>query len=121
MPKYNRGYIKQDLHDSLLLTLVPSGIICMWSGTLATIPTGWALCDGDNGTPDLTAKFVQGVATSATDPGGTGGDVSKTSGNADGASTATSGAGLQVATNAHTHTISDIRPPYYEVAFIMKL
>jgi len=37
---------------------IPSGGIIMWSGTIATIPSGWALCDGDNGTPNLTNKFV---------------------------------------------------------------
>ena len=53
--------------------LVPTGVICMWSGTLATIPSGWALCDGNNGTPNLVAKFIRGVNTSGTNPGTTGG------------------------------------------------
>ena len=35
-----------------------AGLIVMWSGSLATIPDGWVLCDGDNDTPDLTDKFV---------------------------------------------------------------
>jgi len=30
----------------------------MWSGSIATIPFGWKLCDGNNGTPDLRDKFV---------------------------------------------------------------
>ena len=30
---------------------VPTGFIGMWSGSASTIPTGWALCDGTNGTP----------------------------------------------------------------------
>lgn len=51
---------------------VPAGAIMMWAGSLATIPTGWALSDGTNGTPDLRAKFIIGVTTS-TDPGSTGG------------------------------------------------
>jgi hypothetical protein len=37
---------------------VPRGIVCMWGGFLADIPAGWAICDGANGTPDLTGKFV---------------------------------------------------------------
>jgi len=37
---------------------IPSGLISLWSGTVATIPSGWALCDGLNGTPDLTGRFV---------------------------------------------------------------
>jgi len=39
-------------------TFFPSGGIIMWSGTIANIPSGWALCDGTNGTPNLTGRFV---------------------------------------------------------------
>jgi microcystin-dependent protein len=39
---------------------VPAGGIIMWSGSLASIPTGWALCDGRNNTPDLRDRFVMG-------------------------------------------------------------
>ena len=39
-----------------------TGIIAMWSGTIATIPTGWYLCNGSNGTPDLRDKFVIGAS-----------------------------------------------------------
>jgi len=39
----------------------PMGAIIIWSGTVASIPKGWALCDGKKGTPDLRAKFVVGV------------------------------------------------------------
>lgn len=38
-----------------------TGMIMMWSGTIATIPSGWYLCDGTNGTPDLTNKFIIGA------------------------------------------------------------
>lgn len=41
--------------------VIPSGGIIMWSGTIATIPSGWYLCDGDNGTPDLRNVFVIGA------------------------------------------------------------
>jgi hypothetical protein len=30
----------------------------MWSGTIATIPAGWVLCDGANSTPDLRNRFI---------------------------------------------------------------
>ncbi len=40
--------------------IVPKGGIIMWSGDPSTIPDGWALCDGRNGTPDLKGKFVVG-------------------------------------------------------------
>lgn len=32
--------------------------IIIWSGTLADIPSGWHLCDGQSGTPDLSDKFI---------------------------------------------------------------
>jgi hypothetical protein len=38
-------------------------MIMMWSGTIATIPTGWVLCNGSNSTPDLRNKFVIGAHT----------------------------------------------------------
>lgn len=40
---------------------VPSGTIVMWSGADTAIPTGWKLCDGTNGTPDLRGKFIIGA------------------------------------------------------------
>jgi len=40
--------------------LVPNGIIVMWSGSIRNIPSGWALCDGKNGTPDLQNRFIMG-------------------------------------------------------------
>ncbi len=39
------------------------GMIVMWSGAVATIPIGYALCDGDNGTPDLRNRFVVGAGS----------------------------------------------------------
>ncbi len=47
----------------------PTGGIIMWSGTIASIPVGWALCNGATGTPDLTDKFILSVASSAENPG----------------------------------------------------
>ena len=49
----------------------------MWGGLLANIPTGWALCDGTNGTPDLRSKFIKGSAAGI-DPGVTGGALTHT-------------------------------------------
>ncbi len=48
---------------------VPVGGIIMWSGTIASIEPGWSLCDGSNGTPDLTDKFIVSVASAAENPG----------------------------------------------------
>ena len=37
---------------------IPIGGIIMWSGT--TAPANWALCDGQNGRPDLRGRFILG-------------------------------------------------------------
>lgn len=135
--------------------LSPSGLIAMWHGTIANIPSGWIICDGNNGTPNLLGKFVEGVATAATDPGATGGSQSKntvghshndaghlhtnpdTAGDAGGQVYGYPGAEVSVSVPGHIHAqantgtayasissqndgINDIRPPYYDVAFIMK-
>jgi hypothetical protein len=144
---------------------VPSGVIVMWSGLITNIPSGFVICDGNNGTPNLLAKFVEGVATAGTNPGSTGGATSKTTAGhttpshtltvdempshthplgkyTTGGSnevvnvtsivvsdTPTAGSGIGVTATGggggHTHatttdSIADIRPPYYDIAFIMK-
>lgn len=50
------GAIKKDGKE-----LLPKGVIVMWSGSTNSIPTGWALCDGNNGTPNLKDRFVVGA------------------------------------------------------------
>ena len=50
--------------DGSLLTNMPtfpSGGIIMWHGSIATIPSGWYLCNGSNGTPDLRNQFIVGA------------------------------------------------------------
>ena len=56
----------------LQMQIVPPGAILMWSGAVDAIPTGWALCDGRNGTPDLRDRFIVGAGGSY-DVGDTGG------------------------------------------------
>lgn len=48
----------------------PQGGIIMWSGLTTNIPSGWALCDGSNGTPDLRGRFVLGAQDQAATPHG---------------------------------------------------
>jgi len=52
---------------------IPSGLIGLWHGTIANIPSGYVICDGNNSTPNLLDKFVKSVPTAATNPGTTGG------------------------------------------------
>jgi hypothetical protein len=76
---------------------VPSGVITMWSGTIATIPNGWLLCNGSSGTPDLRNRFVIGA-------------FSDTAGVAyttiTGADTQTGGSKDAIVVS-HTHTVTD--------------
>lgn len=41
--------------------IIPAGLISLWSGSSASIPTGWLLCDGSNSTPDLRNRFIVGA------------------------------------------------------------
>lgn len=43
-----------------MVAVVP-GVIWTWYGAVAAIPSGWALCDGTKGTPDLRGRFVVGA------------------------------------------------------------
>ena len=54
-----------------------SKMVLIWSGSIETIPAGWALCNGSNGTPNLTDRFVRGAGVSF-DPGDTGGNITHT-------------------------------------------
>lgn len=41
--------------------MLPTGIIVLWYGSIASIPDGWILCNGAGGTPDLRNKFIVGA------------------------------------------------------------
>ena len=153
----------------------PTGGIILWSGTIATIPSGWNLCDGTNGTPDLRNKFVIAadadsggaakttVTGSATQSGGTKDAIvvshdhtysgttaaagthshtislsnqSSQNGTVSGGGTvpaSSSSTGTTSTEPNHTHTFSGTTasagssgtnqnlPPYYALAYIMKL
>jgi len=67
---------------------LPTGFIGMWSGTIASIPVGWAICNGQNGTPNLTDKFIIAAGNTYA-PGAVGGS--------------TGGAFTTTAAGAHSH------------------
>lgn len=107
------------------------GHIVLWSKAINLIPTGWQLCDGTNGTPDLRDRFVVGAgSTYAVDD--TGGNIFHT--HTFTSNTHSHGIGgddpsgfkagvfrtsAEVATGTTIQT--DGRPPYYALAYIMKM
>lgn len=124
------------------ISTVPVGTIVMWKGTVATIPTGWTLCNGSNGTPDLRNRFIVGANA---DSGGeaktnilgyytkTGGNVNSigyidspylSAGDAIADSYPTTGwtADLSgnIVYNQGAEDSTNILPMYYALAFIMK-
>lgn len=44
-------------------TTIPTGMISLWYGSIGSVPTGWYLCDGSNGTPDLRDRFIVGAGS----------------------------------------------------------
>jgi hypothetical protein len=68
----------------------PDLIIALWTGTLATIPTDWHLCDGTVSTPDLRSLFVKGANTLG-GIGGSGGSLTH---------------GATHTTTGHTHAVA---------------
>jgi hypothetical protein len=52
--------------QTALASAFSTGMIMMWSGTIATIPSGWVLCNGSNSTPDLRNRFVIGAHSDTT-------------------------------------------------------
>ena len=76
---------------------VPSGGIIVWSGSVTAIPSGYILCNGQSGTPDLRNSFVVGAGSSYT-ANNTGGFVSS---------------GVMTSSGSNL-------PLYYALAYIMK-
>lgn len=62
-PTLNLQAATKQYVDSAVAGGVPSGCILMWSGSIASIPSGWRLCDGTGGTPDLRNRFIIGAYT----------------------------------------------------------
>lgn len=103
----------------------------LWSGSVATIPTGWALCDGTNGTPDLCNSFIM-AAGDTYNPAATGGSTTHThTSNQTHTHEIGSGAALNGG-NDYSLTAgtpdkpgatgaANTFPTYYALAYIMKL
>jgi hypothetical protein len=84
-----------------------TGMIMLWSGSVASVPSGWALCNGSNGTPDLRDRFVVGAGSTYA-VGATGGSTTTT---ATGSISGTTGS-TTLTTNqipSHQHSSGDYR------------
>lgn len=112
------------------------GMIMLWHGTVATIPSGWALCDGTNGTPNLNSKFIMGAGRILPAPGGTGGTINHNHDFIGDGHSHDLGLGTDIGNRApdgeHQHQTTtsaasgttdnkDARPPYMILCYIMKL
>lgn len=83
----------------------PSGGIIMWSGSIVSIPSGWLLCDGTNGTPDLRNRFVVGAGSTYA-VGATGGSDSVTLSEVNLPAHSHTFSGTTSTDGAHSHAIS---------------
>jgi hypothetical protein len=135
---------------SATATTIPTGLIAIWSGATGSIPSGWTLCNGTNGTPDLRNSFIIGAGSTyavgqtggsadaivvshthtITDPGhlhnttstGSGTLLNAAASGTTGASTSTTATATTGITNQSTGVSGTNAnlPPYYALAFIMK-
>ena len=80
-----------------------TGMIMLWSGSVASVPSGWALCNGSGGTPDLRNRFVVGAgSTYAVNATGGSADATLVSHN----HTATSSSSSSVSDPGHQHAFT---------------
>lgn len=90
---------------SFVNSYLPVGMIVMWSGSIASIPSGWALCDGSLGTPNLRDRFVVGAGS--TYPVGTTGGSANATLVAHTHTVTASGSGSTGGAGSHSHSIND--------------
>ena len=110
---YNYKLVLKDSNDVLIATYdnlygiigtipasaptLPTGVIVLWSGAIGSIPSGYYLCDGTNGTPDLRDRFIIGAGNTYS--------VSQTGGTADAIVVShTHTASTTAYDSGHTHT-----------------
>lgn len=112
-PRYDEGFeIPKDDETKTIVTsewvkkwlrlICPPGTIVQWSGS--SVPEGWALCNGSNGTPNLVDKFIKG----GTSAGATGGhkEITLTIDNLPSHSHSISGSASTSTDGSHRHGVS---------------
>lgn len=108
----------------------PSGTICPFASAILDIPTGWVLCDGNNGTPNLTDFFIIGAGDYPVDYSAAtkvhNHDIQGDGHTHDLVAGSNIKAGTDLATISTSTTVvgttdnASTDPPYYALAFIMK-
>lgn len=110
---------------------LPTGTILLWSGSIATIPAGFVLCDGTHSTPDLRDRFIVGAgSTYAVDASGGSVNHNHTF-TGDGHTHSIPGgvailSGFEISSTTSpgnatgTTDNGSTLPPYYALAYIMK-
>lgn len=118
---------------------IPSGAIIMWSGSIASIPAGYHLCDGTASTPNLQGLFIVGAGNASPaatggmgllTPGGPAGDTAFAPGTGPAHTHSMGGFGANVTigsscfvlspSGALTTFASAVTPRYYALCYIMK-
>jgi microcystin-dependent protein len=100
------------IQTQITSSLFPAGGIILWSGSTASIPSGWVLCDGSNSTPDLRDRFVVGAGSSYA-VNATGGASSVTLATSQIPAhnhSASSSSSTTINDSGHSHSISALRP-----------
>ena len=78
-------------------SVLPTGMILLWSGSIGSIPAGYLLCDGTSSTPDLRNSFIIGAGSTYS--------VNQTGGSADAIVVSHTHTATSVVTDSgHTHT-----------------
>lgn len=102
---------------------LPVGLICLWRGSIGSVPDNWQVCDGTNGTPDMFGLYPQGATASIGSTGGSlnphthtspthihstsGHSHTSTTGVSAGSTNASATVTVTVAPATHTHSLSD--------------
>ncbi len=117
-----------------MLPRLSLGRIFIWSGSIATIPAGYSLCDGTKGTPDLRDRFIPG-STSLYPQGSTGGSLTHVHGfSGDGHdhslgfgagpildfTSVIKDRGTTIAEIAGTTNTGSTTPPYHALPYVME-
>ena len=108
-----------------------TGLIILWYGAIVDIPSGFVICDGNNGTPDLRDKFVVGAGSTYA-VGASGGSVNHNHPFTGDGHTHDIAAGAAIGGGFDFHDTTDSGnatgttdntdnlPPYHALVYIMK-